>query len=72
MTTPSKIAKTHFNAAMAECAATGQGEDAVARALMTLVIETYLKTRPPEDVRQELITASDNLDPDADHMFMRP
>ena len=72
MTTPSKIAKTHFNAAMAECAETGQGEDAVARALMALVLETYLKTRSMEDVRQEIINSADNLDPDADHMFMRP
>jgi len=72
MTSATKIAKTHFAAAMAETKAEGQGEDAVARALMVLVLETYMKMRSIDDVRQELMTAADNLDPDTDYMFMRP
>ncbi len=57
---------------MAQAEETGQGQDAVARAFMALVLETYLKTRSMDDVRQEILTSADNLDPDADHMFMRP
>jgi len=72
MTSPTKIAKTHFAAAMAETAERGQGEDAVARAFINLAFETYLKTRTVEDVRQELQNLAENLDPDTDYVFMRP
>jgi len=72
MTSPTKIAKTHYAAAMAECAATGQGEDAVARAFINLALETYLKSRSIDDVRRELQNLGENLDPDTDYVFMRP
>lgn len=72
MTSPTKIAKTHYAAAMAECAVTGQGEDAVARAFINLALETYLQTRSIDDVRRELQNLAENLDPDTDYVFMRP
>lgn len=72
MTTPTKIAKAHYEAAMKDAAESGQGEDAIARAMLNLVVETYMKTRSMEDVAQELQGAAENLDPDTDYMFMRP
>jgi len=72
MTSPTKIAKSHFAAAMKEALAVGQGEDAVARAFMHLAANSYLKTRSLDDVRQELQNLAENLDPDTDYVFMRP
>ncbi len=72
MTTPTRIARAHFAAAMAEASDSGQGKDAVARAFMALVLETHLRSRPIEDVRKELINMAENLDPDTDYIFMRP
>ncbi len=57
---------------MKDAGENGQGEDAVARAMLNLVIETYMKTRSIEDVAKELQGAAENLDPDTDYMFMRP
>lgn len=72
MTTPHAIARRHFEAALGEADGAGQDGDATARAFLSLVIEAYLKTRSVEDVRQEILTLADNVDPDTDHMFMRP
>jgi len=72
MSSATQIAKTHFGAAMAEANEAGQGHDAVARALMNLVLETFLATRPVEDVGRELVNLAENLDPDTDYTFMRP
>ena len=72
MTSATSIAKSHFAAALAEADEAGQGRDAVARAFMNLVLETYLAARPMEDVRRELANLAENLDPDTDYVFMRP
>jgi len=72
MTSATQIAKTHFASAMAEADEADQGHDAVARALMNLVLETFLATRPVEDVGRELVNLAENLDPDTDYTFMRP
>jgi hypothetical protein len=67
-----KIAKTHFEAALADAKANGIDADSVARYTLSLVVETFLATRPLKDVQTELIAAAENADPDADFMFMRP
>ena len=67
-----EIAHRHFAAALAEAAATHDDPDAVARCMLNLVVETYLKTRTLKDVRSELLFVADNCDPDTDFMFMRP
>jgi len=72
MTSPTKIAKTHYVAAMTEADQAGQGADAVARAFMNLVLESYMKARSVDDVRRELQNLAENLDPDTDYVFMRP
>jgi len=72
MSTPGEIAKTHFEAALAQAQAAKIDADTIARYTLSLVIETYLKARSVEDVRSELEAACDHLDPDEDFMFMRP
>jgi hypothetical protein len=67
-----EIAKRHFTAALAEAAAELESPDTVARCMLNLVIETYLKTRAIKDVRSELQFVAENCDPDTDFMFMRP
>ena len=67
-----EIAKRHFTAALAEAAVERENPDAMARCMLNLVIETYLKTRTVKDVRSELQFVADNCDPEADFMFMRP
>lgn len=68
----SAIARAHFDAAMQQAAAEGQDQDAVARQLLWLVIKQYLKSRSLADVREELLTAAENADPDTDYTFTRP
>lgn len=72
MSGPGAIARTHFEAALAEAADARIDADTIARYTLSLVIETYLKQRPVADVRSELEAALDHLDPDEDFMFMRP
>jgi hypothetical protein len=57
---------------MPQAAAENQDQDAVARQLLWLVIKQYQKSRSLDDVRDELITAAENADPDTDYTFMRP
>jgi hypothetical protein len=66
------IARHHFEAALAEAEAKGQGSDALARRFLDLVIAQYLKTRSVDDVRSELTFLAESCDPDTDFMFMRP
>lgn len=70
--TASQIARHHFAAAMANTALEGQDADAVARALIAAALDRFLATRSIADVRAELLAMADNLDPDADYVFMRP
>jgi hypothetical protein len=64
------IARHHFEAALAE-AGDGRG-DAIARAMLGLVIAKFLSHRPIADVQAELRAAADYCDPDTDFPFMRP
>lgn len=72
MTSPTKIARAHYAAAMAEAAGAGQGEEAMARAFINLALETYMSARDVGDVARELQNLAENLDPDTDYTFMRP
>ncbi|HAH09419.1 MAG TPA: hypothetical protein DCL54_02510 [Alphaproteobacteria bacterium] len=68
----SDIAAKHFAAAMADVSQQGTDPDAVARQFLSLIIKNFLERRPVQDVRAELLTAADNVDPGTDYMFMRP
>ena len=46
--------------------------DSVARAMMSLAIEIFLKERSPEDVKSELEYMISNVVSDEDQEFMRP
>lgn len=72
--TPSagSIAKAHFDAAMAAAELHALDQDAVARALLSLVVTSYLGRRSVDDVRTELLAAAENIDPGTDYTFMRP
>ncbi len=70
--TAGDIARKHFAAAMAAAAKEGQGLDAVARTMLSLVVTSMLERRSVADVRGELLAAAENVDPDTDYMFMRP
>ncbi len=72
MPSPGEIAKSHFEAALAEAIAAKIDADTIARYTLSLVLDTYLKSRSADDVRAELEAACDHLDPDEDFMFMRP
>jgi hypothetical protein len=72
MAKPREIAATHFDAALEEARRAGVEPDTIARYMLTRVVETYLATRGVDDVRREILTLADNIDPDTDYMFMRP
>jgi len=46
--------------------------DTIARAMLERVLEVYRAGRSLEDIASELSFHIENLDPDSDHMFMRP
>ncbi len=67
-----EIAQRHFRAALAEARTESADADSVCRALLGLVVATYLETRPVADVQSELRFVAHNCDPDTDFAFMRP
>ncbi|HUO94342.1 MAG TPA: hypothetical protein VMU22_15560 [Rhizomicrobium sp.] len=66
------IARAHFENALADAEKDDAGRDAVARAMLALVIAKFLEYRSVADVRAELLAAAENCDPDTDFPFMRP
>jgi hypothetical protein len=68
----SQLVKKHIDAAVAEAGDDGHPPDAVARTMLSFVIEIYRSNREADDIRAELQYAMDNLDPDQDYEFMRP
>jgi hypothetical protein len=66
------IARRHFSAAIGEAVAAGYDPDSLARYTLALVVAEYLRTRPVDDVRSELLFVADNCDPNTDYVFMRP
>lgn len=67
-----EIAKKHFEAAMREAESAKADPDAVARYLLGMVVQQYLRARSIRDVQSELRFVADNCDPDTDYEFMRP
>ncbi len=72
MTTPSDIARHHFEAALAQAAASQQSRDATVRAFIYLVGEALMRDHSVEEASRQIISIAENIDPDADYMFMRP
>jgi len=70
--TSGKIARRHFDAAVADADAAGIDLDALCRSLLGLVVAKCLEKRAVSDVQAELRFVADNCDPDTDHIFMRP
>lgn len=50
----------------------GYGEQDLARALMTEVLNVYKRGRSLKDIAHELNFLAENLDEDTDYAFMRP
>lgn len=67
-----EISCRQMKAALDEGAAKNIPPDVIARAMLERVLETYRAGRSLEDIASELNFHIDNLDPDGDHMFMRP
>ncbi len=67
-----EISNQYMQAALDEGAAAKIPADVIARALLERVLEVYRAGRSLEDIASELAFHMDNLDPDGDHMFMRP
>lgn len=62
----------HVEAALAEAATQSTADDVVARCLLSEAIRLFKRCRPDSDIAAELIAAADNLDDDAQFVFMRP
>jgi hypothetical protein len=67
-----EIARRCFENALSDAAEAGLASDAIARSMLSLAISAFLKERSVKDVRDELLAAADNIDPDTDYIFMRP
>jgi hypothetical protein len=67
-----EIARRCFETALRDAADAGVASDAIARSMLSLAISAFLKERSVNDVRDELLAAADNIDPDTDYVFMRP
>lgn len=50
----------------------GYGEQELARALMTEVLNVYKRERTTTDIAHELNFLAENLDEDTEYAFMRP
>ena len=72
MASISSIVRKHIDAAAAEAAETGYSREEVARSMLSFVMNIYKESRPVEEIAAELRHEIDNLDPDAEHAFMRP
>ncbi|MGB5950715.1 MAG: hypothetical protein WBG82_15465 [Parvibaculum sp.] len=72
MTTARDIAEPHLEAALAEAREKQISTDALARIFFEGVLRIWRETRSPEDIKAELTSALDFLDPDEDFTFMRP
>tara|TARA_R110002110_G_scaffold233009_1_gene448734 strand:- start:107 stop:364 length:258 start_codon:yes stop_codon:yes gene_type:complete len=72
MASISSIVRKHIDAAAAEAAETGYSREEVARSMLSFVLNIYRETRSVDEIAAELRHEIDNLDPDAEHAFMRP
>jgi len=72
MSSAFEISRSHMNAALEAGEKARIPADTIARAMLERVLEVYRAGRSLEDIASELSFHIENLDPDADHMFMRP
>ena len=66
-----EICRHHLLAA-AQAAGPNAGPDVVGRAMLGQVIALWRQARSLDDIRSELESTAENLDPDQEHVFMRP
>ncbi len=66
------LVREHVEAALKAADENSVPHDTVARAMMSLAIEIFLKERAPEDVKSELEYMISNVVTDEDQEFMRP
>jgi len=69
---PSDLARGLAATALEEGARHGHSADAVARALLGVVIDIYRRERGAGDIRRELEFVAEHLEEDDDFPFMRP
>ena len=72
MTGTTALVREHVEAALKAADENKIPHDSIARAMMSLAIEIFLKERPPEDVKSELEYMISNVVSDEDQEFMRP
>jgi hypothetical protein len=72
MTSARDIVTPHVDAMMEETKALQIPGDVLGRILFEQVLRIWRESRSLEDIREELTTAIEHLDPDEDFGFMRP
>ncbi|HEY4345471.1 MAG TPA: hypothetical protein VGN05_14060 [Parvibaculum sp.] len=72
MATARDIVTAHIDAALKEAAEFQIPSDVLGRVMFEQVLRIWRETRTEEDIKSELLTAIEHLDPDEDFMFMRP
>lgn len=72
MTKARDIVTAHVDAVLKEAKELQIPTDVLGRIMFEQVLRIWRETRTEEDIRSELLTAIDHLDPDEDFMFMRP
>ena len=72
MTSARDIVTPHVDAMAEEAKALQIPGDVLGRILFEQVLRIWRESRSLEDIREELTTAIDHLDPDEDFGFMRP
>ena len=67
-----KLAEKIISEGLEQAGQAGYEEQALARALMTEVLNIYKRERSLADIAHQLNFLADNLDEDTDYAFMRP
>ncbi|WP_373186311.1 hypothetical protein [Halopseudomonas sp.] len=67
-----KLAGQIINDSIEQAQQAGYGEQELARALMTEVLNVYKRERTMTDIAHELNFLAENIDEDTDYAFMRP
>lgn len=67
-----KLAEKIVKEGLEQAQQAGYGEQELARALMTEVLNVYKRERTLKDIGHELNFLAENLDEDTDYAFMRP
>lgn len=66
------LVREHVDAALKAADDNSIPHDSIARAMISLAIEIFLKERSPDDVKSELEYMISNVVSDEDQEFMRP